>query len=74
MAANTLSILRPSVNNLSTRIFVRAAGLEFLDSIDYELPEWAAAHKAAVEQALGEAYSEPAADVRGFVASAKAAA
>ena len=29
MAANTLSILRPSVNNLSTRIFMRAAGLEF---------------------------------------------
>jgi glutathione S-transferase len=50
-----------------------AATLEFLDSIDYELPEWAAEHKAAVEQALGEAYSEPAADVRGFVASVKAA-
>src|SRR3954469_17853080 len=29
MAANTLSILRPSVNNLTARIFVRAAGLEF---------------------------------------------
>ncbi len=29
MAANTLSILKPSVNNLSARIFVRAAGLEF---------------------------------------------
>src|SRR4051794_20634324 len=29
MAANTLNILRPSVNNLTTRIFVRAAGLEF---------------------------------------------
>jgi glutathione S-transferase len=51
-----------------------AATLEFLDSIDYELPAWAAAHKAAVEEALGEAYSEPAADVRGFVASAKAPA
>jgi glutathione S-transferase len=51
-----------------------AATLEFLDSIDYELPEWASAHKAAVEQALGEAYSEPAADVRGFVASVKAPA
>src|SRR5437588_8076917 len=33
MAANTLSILRPSVNNLSARIFVRAAGLEF-DEVD----------------------------------------
>jgi glutathione S-transferase len=51
-----------------------AATLEFLDSIDYKLPDWAAAHKAAVEEALGEAYSEPAADVRGFVASAKAPA
>jgi glutathione S-transferase len=51
-----------------------AATLEFLDAIDYELPEWAAEHKAAVEQALGEAYSEPAADVRGFVASVKAPA
>ena len=29
MPANTLSILRPSVNNLTVRIFVRAAGLEF---------------------------------------------
>jgi hypothetical protein len=29
-------------------------------------------HRAAVEQALGDAYSEPAADVRGFVASVKA--
>src|SRR6266480_8101757 len=29
MATNTLSILKPSVNNLSARIFIRAAGLEF---------------------------------------------
>ena len=29
MAANKLSILTPSVNNLTARIFVRAAGLEF---------------------------------------------
>src|ERR671917_850256 len=29
MAQNTLSILTPSVNNLSVRIFVRAAGLDF---------------------------------------------
>src|SRR5919201_4956827 len=29
MAAHTLSILKPSVNNLSARIFVRAAGLDF---------------------------------------------
>src|SRR5881398_2006861 len=29
MATNTLNILKPSVNNLSARIFIRAAGLEF---------------------------------------------
>ena len=29
MAEHTLSILRPSVNNLTVRIFVRAAGLDF---------------------------------------------
>src|SRR3954447_9140999 len=29
MASTTLSILTPSVNNLTARIFVRAAGLEF---------------------------------------------
>src|SRR5262252_132520 len=28
MAANTISILKPSVNNLTVRIFVRAAGLD----------------------------------------------
>jgi glutathione S-transferase len=51
-----------------------AATLEFLDSIDYELPQWAQDHKAAVEEALGDAYSEPAADVRGYVSSVKAPA
>src|SRR6478752_160891 len=29
MASNTLNILKPSVNNLTVRIFVRAAGLDF---------------------------------------------
>ena len=29
MAAITLNILKPSVNNLTVRIFVRAAGLDF---------------------------------------------
>jgi glutathione S-transferase len=51
-----------------------AATLEFLRAIDYELPGWAEEFMAAVESALGEAYSEPAADVRGFVASVKAQA
>jgi glutathione S-transferase len=48
-----------------------AATLEFLAAIDYELPEWASEHKAAVEKALGDAYSEPAAEVRGFIESVK---
>jgi glutathione S-transferase len=45
-----------------------AATLEFLRAIDYDFPEWAEEYMTAVESALGEAYSEPAADVRGFVA------
>jgi glutathione S-transferase len=40
-------------------------------AIDYEFPAWAAEYITAVEAALGGAYSEPASDVRGFVASAK---
>jgi glutathione S-transferase len=48
-----------------------AATLEFLRAIDYEFPAWAEAYMTAVEGALGEAYSEPASDVRGFVASVK---
>ena len=48
-----------------------AATLEFLRAIDYPLPQWAEDYMGSVEQALGEAYSEPAADVRGFVASVK---
>ena len=46
-----------------------AATLEFLRSIDYELPDWAEEFMTAIEEALGEAYSEPAADVRGYIAS-----
>jgi glutathione S-transferase len=49
-----------------------AASLEFLESIDYDLPAWALEHRAALEETLGEAYTEPAADVRGYVASVKA--
>ena len=48
-----------------------AATLEFLRAIDYDFPAWAEEYMAAVEAALGDAYSEPAADVRGFVAGAK---
>jgi glutathione S-transferase len=48
-----------------------AATLEFLRAIDYELPGWAREYMTAIEEALGDAYSEPAADVRGFVEQAK---
>jgi glutathione S-transferase len=44
-----------------------AASLEFLRAIDYSFPAWAEEYMAAIEEALGEAYSEPAADVRGYV-------
>ena len=45
-----------------------AATLEFLHAIDYELPAWARDYMAAMEATLGEAYAEPAADVRGYIA------
>ena len=47
------------------------ATLEFLQAIDYDFPTWARDYMSAVEAALGDAYSEPAADVRAFVANAK---
>jgi glutathione S-transferase len=34
-------------------------------------PAWATDYMSAIEATLGEAYSEPAADVRGYVASIK---
>jgi glutathione S-transferase len=51
-----------------------AATLEFLRAIDYDFPTWADQYMSAMEAALGEAYSEPAADVRGYVASVKSPA
>lgn len=45
-----------------------AATLEFLEVIDYQLPGWAKDYLAAMEAALGAAYAEPAADVRGYIA------
>jgi glutathione S-transferase len=50
-----------------------AATLEFLRAVDYDFPAWAGEYMAAVEEALGDAYTEPAADVRGFVEQAKSA-
>ena len=48
-----------------------SATLEFLRAIDYELPDWTEKYMAAMETSLGEAYAEPAADVRGYIASVK---
>jgi len=44
-----------------------AATLEFLRAIDYEFPAWAEEYMSGMEATLGEAYSEPAADVRGYI-------
>jgi glutathione S-transferase len=48
-----------------------AATLEFLRAIDYDFPAWAEEYMARMEETLGEAYSEPVADVRGYVESVK---
>jgi glutathione S-transferase len=44
-----------------------AATLEFLHSIDYEFPAWTTDYMSRVEDALGESYTEPVADVRGYI-------
>ena len=49
-----------------------AASLEFLRSIDYAFPDWAEEFMRAMEETLGAAYSEPAADVRGYIESVRA--
>ena len=51
-----------------------AATLEFLRAIDYDFPAWAKEYMTSVEAALGNAYSDPAGDVRGYIASVKAPA
>ena len=51
--------------------FRLAATLEFLRAIDYDFPGWAEEYMTAMETTLGDAYTEAAADVRGFVASVK---
>ena len=47
--------------------FRLAASLEFLRAIDYDFPTWAEEYMARMEETLGDAYSEPAADVRGYI-------
>jgi glutathione S-transferase len=51
-----------------------AATLEFLRVIDYDFPQWAEDYMKRMEETLGEAYSQPAGDVRGYVASMKSPA
>jgi len=51
-----------------------AATLEFLRAIDYAFPEWAEDYMRRMEETLGDAYSEPVADVRGYVESVKSQA
>jgi glutathione S-transferase len=51
-----------------------AATLEFLRSIDYDFPTWAEEYMQRMEETLGDAYTEPASDVRGYIASLKAPA
>jgi glutathione S-transferase len=50
------------------------ATLEFLRAIDYDFPAWTEEYMRRVEDALGEAYSGPAQDVRAYIASVKPAA
>jgi glutathione S-transferase len=57
---------RPSIADIRL-----AATLEFLRAIDYDFPAWAEDYMSRMESTLGDAYSEPAADVRGYVASVK---
>jgi glutathione S-transferase len=47
-----------------------ASTLEFLAVADIELPSWLTDYMERVESALGDAYREPAADVRAYVAHA----
>jgi glutathione S-transferase len=47
-----------------------ASTLEFLAVTDTGLPDWTKDYLEQVESALGDAYSEPAADVRGYIAQA----
>ena len=45
-----------------------ACTLEFLSVTDTELPDWAKDYMQRVESALGKAYTEPAGDVREYIA------
>ncbi len=57
---------RPSIADIRL-----AATLEFLRAIDYDFPSWADGYMERMEETLGDAYSEPAGDVRGYIESIK---
>ena len=44
-----------------------AATLEFLRAIEYPFPDWTEEYMSRMEETLGDAYSEPVADVRGYI-------
>ena len=56
---------RPSIADIRL-----ACTLEFLAVTDLELPDWTKEYMERVETTLGDAYSEPAADVRGYIKQA----
>jgi len=60
---------RPSIADIRL-----AATLEFLKAIDFDFPAWAREYMARMEETLGDAYSEPAADVRGYIEYVKSQA
>ncbi len=60
---------RPSIADMRW-----AASLEFLRAIDYPFPGWAEEYMTRMETTLGDAYSEPAKDVRDYVTSVKSPA
>jgi glutathione S-transferase len=60
---------RPSIADIRW-----AATLEFLRAIDYDFPGWTEDYLGRMEEALGDAYTEPAADVRGYIGSLTAPA
>jgi len=67
---------KPFIGGTSPSIadFRLAATLEFLRAIDYDFPAWAEEYMSRMEETLGDAYSEPASDVRGYITSVKAPA
>jgi glutathione S-transferase len=58
-------------DNPSIADFRLAATLEFLRAIDYDFPAWAEEYMARMEETIGDAYTEPASDVRGYIESVK---